>query len=90
MARGQPTFIADGHPVQEMVERPEVAPAQAGHFGEKLGRRSTNGGKTNPMMPPKLFNAPAWLWVLTPCKHKGATTDEVVLKVMTVALLMHS
>ena len=24
------------------------------------------------------------------CKHKGATTDEVVLKVMTVALLMHS
>ena len=27
---------------------------------------------------------------IDPCKHKGATTDEVVLKVMTVALLMHS
>ena len=37
MARGQPTRIADGYPVQEVVERPEVAPAQAGHFGEELG-----------------------------------------------------
>ena len=27
---------------------------------------------------------------IDPCKHKGATTDEIVLKVMTVALLMHS
>ena len=27
---------------------------------------------------------------IDPCKHKGANTDEVVLKVMTVALLMHS
>ena len=27
---------------------------------------------------------------IDPCKHKGASTDEVVLKVMTVALLMHS
>ena len=27
---------------------------------------------------------------IDPCKHKRATTDETVLKVMTVALLMHS
>ena len=27
---------------------------------------------------------------IDPCKHKGATTDDIVLKVMTVALLMHS
>ena len=27
---------------------------------------------------------------IDPCKHKGASTDEVVLKVMTVTLLMHS
>ena len=27
---------------------------------------------------------------IDPCKHKGATTDDTVLKVMTVALLMHS
>ena len=27
---------------------------------------------------------------IDPCKHKNATTDEIVLKVMTVAMLMHS
>ena len=27
---------------------------------------------------------------IDPCKHKGATTDDIVLRVMTVALLMHS
>ena len=27
---------------------------------------------------------------IDPCKHKSAATDEIVLKVMTVALLMHS
>ena len=27
---------------------------------------------------------------IDPCKHKGAATDEIVLKVMTVAMLMHS
>ena len=38
MARGQPTFVADRDPVQKMVERPEVAPAEAGHVGEALGK----------------------------------------------------
>ena len=27
---------------------------------------------------------------IDPCKHKNASTDEIVLKVMTVAMLMHS
>ena len=27
---------------------------------------------------------------IDPCKHKNAATDEIVLKVMTVAMLMHS
>ena len=27
---------------------------------------------------------------IDPCKHKNATTDEIVLKVMTVAMLMYS
>ena len=27
---------------------------------------------------------------IDPCKHKSATTDEIVLKVMTVAMLVHS
>ena len=26
---------------------------------------------------------------IDPCKHKNAATDEIVLKVMTVAMLMH-
>ena len=37
MARRQPTLITDGYPIQEMVERPEVAPAQDGRSGEELG-----------------------------------------------------
>ena len=27
---------------------------------------------------------------IDPCKHKNATSDDIVLKVMTVAMLMHS
>ena len=27
---------------------------------------------------------------IDPCKHKNASTDEIVLKVMTVAMLMNS
>ena len=37
MARGQPTFVADRDPVQEMVERLETSSTQTGHVGKAVG-----------------------------------------------------
>ena len=37
LARGQPTFVADRDPVQEMVERFETSSTQTGHVGKAVG-----------------------------------------------------
>ena len=37
MARGQPTFVADRDPVQEMVKRLEAPSAETRHVGKALG-----------------------------------------------------
>ena len=89
MARGQPTFVADRDPVQEMVERLETSSTQLDTLEKQL-EKVNEWWQHQPDDASKTIQRASVAMGIDPCKHKGATTDDTVLKVMTVALLMHS
>ena len=89
MACGKPTFFVDGDPVQEMAEGFETSSTQTRDLGEAIGESYGMVAKPTSYAVKTIQRASVAMGI-DPCKHKNAATDKIVLKVMTVAMLMHS
>jgi hypothetical protein len=57
---------------------------------EKQLEKVTSWWNSQPDESAKTIQRASVAMGIDPCKHKNAATDEIVLKVMTVAMLMHS
>ena len=72
-----------------MVEGSETPSSQTGDMEKQLEKVTTwwNNQQDDAV---KTIQRASVAMGIDPCKHKNASTDEIVLKVMTVAKLMNS
>ena len=72
-----------------MAEGFETSPSQDGDIGEAVGEGYNLVEQPTGESSKTIQRASAAMGI-DPCKLKNASTDEIVLKVMTVSMLMNS